>query len=752
MLDGLISVVSVAPEASNLLSAGGMPLAVTMTGVRAAVLIFIGFSLVIFVHELGHFVMAKLAGVRVDRFAIGFGPELAGFTRGETRYSINLLPLGGFVKMLGQEDFEFDKSGELAVRDNPRAFTNKSVGARMLIISGGVAMNIAFAALIFMVVFMIGHDAPTSVLGTIVPGSPADRAGLQYGDRVLEVDGKDIREYSDLQMAIVLAEPHEPLHFVIERNGKTLKRDVIPENNPDRNLQQIGVTPRFLPTIAWVEPEPGPTREDALKAGDRVVSVDGHPIRDAVEIYLRLRAAHGESIPMEVDRPDPADPSKTARVTCSVRARLQLIATSEDPSAVGDLLGFVPRRRIGNLVEGGPADKAGVEIGDIVARCNNIIAPTWSELVTIGETSADEPIELEVERNGERKVLTITPQGTGMFGGGKPQLGITDPMSQEQDRVVIATILDKTLDKDTPAAALRERMPRGAVVTKVNGKPVDGWPGLVRAFIDNQGHDVELTWQPSEGAPEITGKLAVPATIFSLASLPSTARITRIDGQDSAVTKRADGKHVSYDASFWRGTYELLRRHAAERPNEPVAIEYVDLLHMQDGGKSCSADLPAGDVDPWTMRVQSDLTSLLPTVELVRIQTWNPVKAMWIGMQKTYDTVVQTYQSMRRMIFTRSVGLENMSGPVGILKIGMDIAETSIVKLLFFLGFISANLAVINFLPLPIFDGGHMVFLTIEKLKGRPVSVRTQVVTQMIGLALILAAFVFVTVMDISRL
>ena len=112
---------------------------------------------------------------------------------------------------------------------------------------------------------------------------------------------------------------------------------------------------------------------------------------------------------------------------------------------------------------------------------------------------------------------------------------------------------------------------------------------------------------------------------------------------------------------------------------------------------------------------------------------------------------MNVYKTMERMIFTRSVGVENLTGPVGIVKLGSDLASVSITRLIFFLAMLSANLAVINFLPLPIVDGGLMVFLIIEKIKGTPVSIKTQVVTQVIGLFLIIFAFLYVTYQDLQR-
>ena len=137
---------------------------------------------------------------------------------------------------------------------------------------------------------------------------------------------------------------------------------------------------------------------------------------------------------------------------------------------------------------------------------------------------------------------------------------------------------------------------------------------------------------------------------------------------------------------------------------------------------------------------------------MAEIRVSNPAKAMMIGLRKTYYFIEQVYMMMKRMIFTRSVGLDQVSGPVGIVKMGSEIAGEDFVKLLYFLALISANLAVINFLPLPIVDGGLFVFLLIEKIKGSPISLKVQVATQVIGVVLIIGVFIFVTIQDVAKL
>ncbi|MBK8266771.1 MAG: site-2 protease family protein [Planctomycetes bacterium] len=129
----------------------------------------------------------------------------------------------------------------------------------------------------------------------------------------------------------------------------------------------------------------------------------------------------------------------------------------------------------------------------------------------------------------------------------------------------------------------------------------------------------------------------------------------------------------------------------------------------------------------------------------------NPAKAFVVGIRQAYRATVATAQTIRHMLFTRNVGLSNVSGPLGIAHKGSEVAQGGLIALCWFLGLISANLAVINFLPLPIVDGGLFLFLILEKIRGEPVSIKTQVATQLLGIALIATVFILVTYQDILR-
>ncbi len=152
------------------------------------------FALLVLVHEFGHFITAKWAGIRVDEFGIGFPPRLFGVKRGETLYSINLLPIGGFVKMPGENGETTDESGA----PDPRAFASKSAGKRAIVLLAGVTMNLLLAIVLFTAAEAVGQVRYLSYIQSIEPNSPAQAAGMQPGDHILAVDGHPIQYFTDL--------------------------------------------------------------------------------------------------------------------------------------------------------------------------------------------------------------------------------------------------------------------------------------------------------------------------------------------------------------------------------------------------------------------------------------------------------------------------------------------------------------------------------------------------------------------------
>ena len=188
-------------------------------------------GLLIFVHELGHFVTAKVRGVKVEEFAFGFPPRLLSFKWGETAYSLNLLPFGGYVKMLGEED-----------PSHPRSFAAKGIRTRLLILSAGSLMNALLPFVLFSISLMIPQKALVGdVLVTkVMPNSPAERAALEVGDRILEINGRQVRNTGDLTYNLQLNLGRE-VALLLEREGSTKTASVVPRWRPPAGEGAVGI-------------------------------------------------------------------------------------------------------------------------------------------------------------------------------------------------------------------------------------------------------------------------------------------------------------------------------------------------------------------------------------------------------------------------------------------------------------------------------------------------------------------------------
>lgn len=236
---------------------------------------------IIFVHEMGHFAVAKAFGMKVLTFSLGFGKRIWGFKRGETEYRLAILPLGGYVRLSGEDDVE--------VTDDPRDFGNRPRWQRIAVYLAGPAMNAVFSIGIVAVLFMIGIDVPTlskvpPVVGTVVTDSPGDRVGLRPGDVVVSVDGDSVEAWQDVAFAIATS-ANRSIRLTVDRTGTELSFDVVPIKPEGLDYGDAGLIPRILPKIGRVLAD-SPAEKSGFQIGDEVIGVDGKPIfgtRDFVE-------------------------------------------------------------------------------------------------------------------------------------------------------------------------------------------------------------------------------------------------------------------------------------------------------------------------------------------------------------------------------------------------------------------------------------------------------------------------------------
>ncbi|MBN2562613.1 MAG: site-2 protease family protein [Phycisphaerae bacterium] len=811
-----------------------------LSGAWSIFLLVIGFSLVIFVHELGHFLAAKWAKVRVEKFCIGFGKELFGFTRGGTRYGFNILPLGGYVKMLGQEDFVVDKSGELKVKDDPDSFTNKPIGTRMVIVSAGVVMNVLFAAVAFAIVVMVGRLEMPAIVGSVDETTPAGRAGVQTGDKILAINGTTIRSFGDLSARIMLSDPDETLELEVERDGKIVSPapKVLPEFKKDEQIRQIGIgNPENLRVLV---PSIRPNEErleGELQEYDRLYGlvVDGvvKEFKDVGPFSHAVKAARGAPVEIVVKRPkDPdaltdemllqSDPTvETTEATVQARAIWAPLAFDASDEVRGSLLGLVPRMTVAPL-PGKSFEKAGVQIGDVVTRIGNHAYPVLQELKEVIDESPDQEVAIEVRRtraanhglaartvefcvrNRETLIVTALQGGAaralaeattlagaaGLPGSERDKLlaklgglgdgpswrrwlervdihelapivpkrefslfgllGLADkPLPKidaavnciDEDHLVVADVVEKFGDRTTPAHAAC--IPPGAVILSVDGQRVTQWYELSEAFRAKAGHAVELTYRVADDIR--TTKMVIPDCISNALhlNLASGTRIVKIDGKTKYPVEVEAGKTQDISLPDWRVIEGVLKASIGKT----VQIEYVTYDNERH---TADYTVTAENSDPWLHRVWFAAPfRCYPLRE--RHPIHNPIAAVGVGFRQAYDATMQTIQSIRHMVFTGRVGVSKVSGPVGIVRIGAKFADTGVLNLLWFLAVISANLAVINFLPLPIVDGGLFLFLVMEKARGEPVSIKTQIATQLIGIALIATLFLLITYQDIKN-
>lgn len=675
-------------------------------------LLAFGFGFVIFFHELGHFLAAKWADVRVEQFAVGFGQAMISWRKGlgmawgstataveaalktekelhaadteresddqilrrlgisETEYRLNWIPLGGYVKMLGQDDL---KPG--ATVNDPRAYNNKTIGQRMVIVSAGVIMNVILAAIGFMAIFLIGFEAPETLVGSIQPGSPAQQtyrlnngvkeaAPLEVGDRILYLNDKWQSDFTKIQLNVALMSEGPVPVYVKRLNGKDDHLMIVPEKpgGDNKDFALIGITPAFELRGFDAEPDPELLKlasKDAalLKKGDSITAVAGKPLKPNEFWKLDRALQQSQGAPVEITITDEKKRERTAALTPYFVERF-----AAEPV---NFAGMLMRTKVHAVREDSPA-KDILKPGDVILAVSDpspsgdlISHPTSSELRAFLNQAGQRNLKLDVTvlRDGSEVALKNVSPSMRLS---RDQYGIGIGLGYDDKNPVIAGTL-----KDSPASAAN--IPDGATITAIDGKLVKSWFDV----------NAMLCAKAPGAAMAITALVGNEEKTFNIASV---------------------AKETIEQAQQNRFSVDLALRPASFKRKTP-----------------------------------------------------NPFVAAAWGFGETRDAILNVYQTVRAMVNQR-VSYKQVSGPVGIFHAGYKFAVMGIPRLIWFLSIISANLAVMNFLPIPIVDGGLFAFLIIEKIKGGPVSPRVQAIAQVVGLAILLSVFLLATYQDITRL
>ncbi|MFG0305913.1 MAG: site-2 protease family protein [Phycisphaerales bacterium JB040] len=686
-------------------------------------LVVFGFGLIVFVHELGHFVAARWAGIRVLAFAVGFGPAFLSWRKGmglqrgssepeylarvqknpdtvgnlgATEYRLNVLPLGGYVKMLGQEDMD-----PTATSDAPDSYQNCTPWKRMVVISAGVVMNMITAAALFVLVLMVGLRVEPPVIGSVMPGGPAATAepvnagevvsagpvgpGLEPGDEVVSIDGHTPRHFSDLSVAAAIGERGVPVRVAVERAGVagTLEFDVIAEESEATGLLDFGIGPAGSLTV--IEASGEADRALLLESFERLGLAGVEPgmelvrigddtdVRQPFELIPAFDASGGEPVELEF-----RGESGGVVIRAEPVAEFEQTPVPSDDGAITHrhllgLSGVLMVSREATQEE----TRQGLRPGDVFARLGEVAYPSYAAGIAAIQSSSGESMDIVVLRDGERVPLTVEVGRDGRIG--------FRPDTTEETSTLLSGVVLGLRDGKPSAAESLDPLP-GSRVVSVAGVPVNDFR-------------------------EIRARLrAVTADV--------------LDSQDAThatvpvVLERAGP--VQPDGS---------------RPREQRAwrIDRAELERLHELG--------------WASPVPQALFEPLRFVD----KAANPVAAVGLGLSHTRRVMLQTYLTFARL-FQGSVKVQHLQGPVGIAHLGTRLADRGIIWLLFFMALISVNLAVINFLPLPIVDGGQFLMLVYEQVRGRPVPIPVQNVVTLAGLVLIGSLFLIVTFNDVTRL
>ena len=339
-------------------------------------LLFVG--VLVLIHELGHFTAAKLLDVKVLRFSIGYGRPLVRVRLGETEYQIGAFPIGGYVRIFGIESADDDREG--------RSLASRPLWQRLVIVLAGPAANLVLPVIIYFVLFA-GHTVlPAAVIGDVLEGGAADRAGLVPGDRVLEIDGHTVRYWEEIEDA-VRSSPGKELHLRVSRAGKVFERYVTPIEETVRSRDgrlavqgRVGITHApFVPLVGVIDAR-SPAARAGLRTGDLIISIDGHPVRNWTDVQRSLGKIarrtgivyfRGTEVPgvSQIQLLSAGYADLVPEIQIDPRLKRQSYTGLEHAEMF-----------VAHVDPGSPADTAGLVPGDLIVSLDDKPVPHWLDL------------------------------------------------------------------------------------------------------------------------------------------------------------------------------------------------------------------------------------------------------------------------------------------------------------------------------------------------------------------------------------
>ncbi len=358
-------------------------------------------GILIVVHEAGHFVVAKLSGVYVERFSVGFGPVILKKKIGETEYCLSLLPLGGYVKMLGEEpDEEIDESMI------HRSFSAKRPLVKSLIVLAGPLSNLIFPVFIFLFIYTLPYSTTPPVVGTVMPESPAERAGIKVGDKIISVDGHRVFEWSHMSK-LISERAQKKTKVVVERNNKLVELSTIPEKREtidrlgDRiSAGRLGISSARFAAVIGVKKN-SLAHKMGLRNFDRVLEIGGKSVVDYNDLLEKLKRFCKNGCSITIQR-------SLGIIRWLNEIDPEIVLEKRLPTFPDGI--FPASQLVYRVLKDSPAMRAGILEGDRILSVNGrpfVALFQLSEELSLGE---GKEVELEIERGTKRVKFKITPE------------------------------------------------------------------------------------------------------------------------------------------------------------------------------------------------------------------------------------------------------------------------------------------------------------------------------------------------------
>ncbi|MDR0390821.1 MAG: site-2 protease family protein [Planctomycetaceae bacterium] len=793
------------------------PIFETIMNVTIKVLLVIaGINALIIVHEFGHFIVARLCGVRCEKFYIWFdfwGLRFFKFKWGDTEYGLGVFPFGGYVKMLGQEDnpgelkaelerakmsnysnaqgnnkSESPQSSEINVQINtndtdkpvhvtintntssstetrsaedlqeavfaPDSYLSKSVPQRLAIIVAGVVMNFIFAVVCAAAAYLVGVIDTAPIVGSVVPGSPAWEAGLQTDDKIKSINGNTIRAFMDVSMAALSGT--SGVDVVIERivdgEPQTITKKYTPRKRPNDIAPTIGFTPCIKLNLAEVQnyPVSSSARKfysketlDKLKGGNLHLAFIGDSVITGYRDYLDASlASWGQPVEMTFDRSHLSGNDKNSE---QVKVVIPPIPTRE--------VGL--RFKMGAIASVHPdsdAAKKGIRKGDTIVAVDDIedFDPLKLSYIILRKVNAGQKtVKLKIKKNNN----SINPTGT---------IETAQTKNSNTD----------SQDNKTNSTDVAEKVEEVSGVENVDGifetiivdlQPVRIIPQIsILSMQEPLGSTaLGLAWEVEpfvagylSGASEDAKKIPIGSRIISVKFINGIPLLSK-----------NSFSYVERDGVVFHDVGDRVKLPYILDNMLQIALTKSDTL--QDNVKSNVVDdnaklsvqfevakpdgsnelFPVSIYDsPEYFRVDRGL-SMSELKATVKTDSFG--EALSLGFNKTVEYSLAVYITLKRF-YDGTVSPRALGGPVLVVQSAYSFVSRGSGAYLLFLCIIGANLAVVNLLPMPPLDGGHVVFLLYEGIFRRPPSIVAQAILSWAGLFLILLLLLWVVALDFS--